>query len=249
MSEEINFGFKKVKAHLKQGLVNDVFNSVHEKYDLMNDLMSLGMHRLWKREFVDHISSFSGKFLDVASGSGDIALMIINRAKDKNIKVDITLSDINQSMLDEAQNKLLNHGLFKNITYKVANAEQLPFEAETFDYYTIAFGLRNCSDFGKVISEAYRVLKPGGKFLCLEFSKVTNPCLSHIYKTYSNMIIPKIGEIVANDAKSYEYLVESIEVFPDQESLKKMITDNGFEMAKFKNLSGGIVAIHMGYKI
>lgn len=249
MSDEINFGFKKVKKHLKQGLVNEVFNSVHEKYDLMNDLMSLGMHRLWKKEFVDQISNFSGKFLDVASGSGDIAFKIIQRAKDKNIDPDLTLSDINQSMLEHAKDKLINQGLFKNISFQLANAENLPFADAMFDYYTIAFGLRNCSDFSKVIGEAYRVLKPGGKFLCLEFSKVHNPCLKKIYKIYSDKIIPKIGELVANDSNAYEYLVESIEVFPDQETLKKLITCSGFEMVKFKNLSGGIVAIHTGYKV
>jgi len=249
MSDEINFGFKKVKKSLKQGLVNEVFDSVHTKYDLMNDLMSFGIHRHWKNEFVDQVSNFSGKFLDVASGSGDIALKILKNARSKQIDADITLSDINPSMLEQAKAKLLDHGFFKNVKYTPANAEDLPFENDSFDYYTIAFGLRNCSDFNKVIKEAYRVLKPGGKFLCLEFSKIENPYFRKIYQTYSNKVIPLIGEFIANDKDSYKYLVESIEVFPSQESLKKMISEVGFEMARFSNLSCGVVAIHTGYKI
>jgi demethylmenaquinone methyltransferase/2-methoxy-6-polyprenyl-1,4-benzoquinol methylase len=249
MSEDTSFGFKKVKRHLKQGLVNEVFNSVHTKYDLMNDIMSLGMHRLWKSSFVDHIQNFQGKFLDVASGSGDIALKIIQRAQTLNINVDITLSDINESMLNKARDKLLNHGYLQNISYKIANAEELPFQDASFDYYTIAFGLRNCSDFSKVLKEAYRVLKPGGKFLCLEFSQVDNICLKQMYQLYSNKIIPKLGEWITDDREAYKYLVESIALFPNQEALKSLIKDSGFEIAKFQNLTGGIVAIHTGYKI
>ena len=249
MSDEINFGFKKVKKNIKQSLVNEVFNSVHTKYDLMNDLMSFGIHRYWKKEFVDQIANLSGKFLDVASGSGDIALKILKKAQEKQIDANITLSDINQSMLGQAKTKLLNHGFFKNVTYSPANAEKLPFEKDTFDYYTIAFGLRNCSDLNKVIKEAFRVLKPGGKFLCLEFSKIQNPYFKKIYQAYSNNVVPVIGDLVANDSESYKYLVESIEVFPNQEELKQMISEAGFEMAKFSNLSCGIVAIHTGYKI
>ena len=249
MTDEVNFGFKKVKKSLKQGLVNNVFDSVHKKYDLMNDLMSFGVHRYWKKELIDQISDFSGAFLDVASGSGDIALRICERARKKSIEPNITLSDINQAMLDEAKRKLLDHGFFKNISYECANAEKLPFKDKTFDYYTIAFGLRNCSDFGKVIKEAYRVLKPGGKFLCLEFSKIDNPYFRKIYQTYSNKVIPIIGEFIAGDKDSYQYLVESIEVFPSQEELKQLIINSGFEMARYVNLSCGIVAIHSGYKI
>ena len=247
--DEVNFGFKKVKADLKQKLVNQVFDSVHKKYDIMNDLMSLGVHRIWKNDFLGQINDFSGRLLDVASGSGDIALRYCQHAKSQSIEPEVVLCDINHSMLQEARKKLIDHGFFHKLSFITSNAEQLSFDDKSFDYYTIAFGLRNCTDFNAVLREAYRVLKPGGKFLCLEFSKVTNPVLSKLYNCYAGKIIPMLGEFVADDRSSYQYLVESIEVFPNQEELKEMINKAGFAMSKYINLSQGVVAIHIGYKL
>ena len=247
--EEVNFGFKKVKADLKQKLVNQVFDSVHKKYDIMNDLMSFGIHRMWKKEFIQQINNFSGKLLDVAAGTGDISLRYCEQALAHGFEPEVTICDINKAMLIEARKKLIDHGLFQKLSFVAANAEKLPFADETYDHYTIAFGLRNCTNFQKVIEEAYRVLKPGGKFLCLEFSKVNHPLFKKIYNCYSANIIPKIGELITGDRSSYEYLVESIEVFPNQEELKEIIIKSGFEMAKYINLSQGVVAIHLGYKI
>ena len=249
MDDEVNFGFKKVKADLKQKLVNQVFDSVHSRYDVMNDLMSFGIHRLWKNDLISQISDFSGKLLDVAAGTGDITIRFCQKARAKGVEPQVTICDINEMMLGEARKKLIDHGFFKKLDFIGADAQKLPFKDSSFDYYTIAFGLRNCTDFTKVISEAYRVLKSGGKFICLEFSKIDNPIFKKIYEGYSSKIIPIIGSCVTGDRDSYEYLVESIAVFPSQEELKKLITDCGFEMARYTNLSQGIVAIHTGYKI
>jgi len=245
---QTNFGFKKIEAAEKQPLVNNIFSNVADKYDLMNDLMSFGMHRLWKDEFIRQIPNLNSNILDVASGSGDIALKLAKKAKDRGSNISLTLSDINEEMLKQAKRKSIDLNLFQNLKFKVASAEELPFPDNSFDYYTIAFGIRNVPDINKALKEAYRVLKPMGKFVCLEFSKIKENYLKDFYRFYSFNIIPKIGQMIAGNKEAYEYLVESIELFPSQDEFKIMIKETGFEDVNYKNLSGGIVAIHSAYK-
>ncbi|ABE04329.1 bifunctional demethylmenaquinone methyltransferase/2-methoxy-6-polyprenyl-1,4-benzoquinol methylase [Rickettsia bellii] len=246
---QTNFGFKKIKANEKQSLVNSVFSNVADKYDLMNDLMSFGMHRLWKDEFIRQIPNLNSNILDVASGSGDIALKLAKKAKDRGSNISLTLSDINEEMLRQAKKKSIDLNLFQNLKFTVASAEELPFPDNSFDYYTIAFGIRNVPDINKALKEAYRVLKPMGKFICLEFSKVKESLLQDFYKFYSFNVIPKIGQIITGNKEAYDYLVESIDLFPSQDEFRIMIKEAGFEEINYKNLSGGIVAIHSAYKL
>ncbi|XVN43019.1 MAG: bifunctional demethylmenaquinone methyltransferase/2-methoxy-6-polyprenyl-1,4-benzoquinol methylase UbiE [Candidatus Rickettsia vulgarisii] len=247
--EKINFGFEKVDFDQKKGLVKEVFSNVANKYDVMNDLMSLGIHRLWKDHFTKQIPNLSSNILDVASGSGDVAFRIMERGRGRNIIPNITLCDINQEMLEVARNKAIDNNILTGFNYIIADAENLPFEDSSFDYYTIAFGIRNISDINKVLKEAYRVLKPMGKFLCLEFSKVENDLLKKLYDFYSFNIIPKIGKAVADNESAYQYLVESIKLFPDQDNFLIMLKDAGFNKASYENLTNGVVAIHSGYKL
>lgn len=246
---QTNFGFKKIEANEKQSLVNSVFSNVADKYDLMNDLMSFGMHRLWKDEFIRQIPNLNSNILDVASGSGDIALKLAKKAKDRGNNISLTLSDINEEMLRQAKKKSIDLNLFQNLKFTVASAEELPFPDNSFDYYTIAFGIRNVPDINKALKEAYRVLKPMGKFICLEFSKVKESLLQDFYKFYSFNVIPKIGQIITGNKEAYDYLVESIDLFPSQDEFRIMIKEAGFEEINYKNLSGGIVAIHSAYKL
>ena len=248
MTNKTFFGFKSVSFQEKTNLVRDVFTSVASKYDIMNDLMSGGMHRLWKKEFIAQIPDFHGKLLDMASGTGDIARKYYAKAKEEGINPEITACDASIEMLKEGRNKAVDAGIL-DIKYQVTEAEKLPFEDESFDYYTVAFGVRNFTDIPSALKDAYRVLKPGGKFLCLEFSHIQQPILEPLYDFYSMNIIPFIGKIVANDEGSYRYLVESIRKFPTQESFKEMITDSGFSKVNYINLNCGIVAIHVGYKL
>lgn len=246
---QTNFGFKKIKANEKQSLVNSVFSNVADKYDLMNDLMSFGMHRLWKDEFIRQVPNLNSNILDVASGSGDIALKLAKKAKDRGSNISLTLSDINEEMLRQAKKKSIDLNLFQNLKFTVATAEELPFPDNSFDYYTIAFGIRNVPDINKALKEAYRVLKPMGKFVCLEFSKVKESLLQDFYKFYSFNVIPKIGQIITGNKEAYDYLVESIDLFPSQDEFRIMIKEAGFEEINYKNLSGSIVAIHSAYKL
>lgn len=246
---QTNFGFKKIEANEKQSLVNSVFSNVADKYDLMNDLMSFGMHHLWKDEFIRQIPNLNSNILDVASGSGDIALKLAKKAKDRGSNISLTLSDINEEMLRQAKKKSIDLNLFQNLKFTVASAEELPFPDNSFDYYTIAFGIRNVPDINKALKEAYRVLKPMGKFVCLEFSKVKESLLQDFYKFYSFNVIPKIGQIITGNKEAYDYLVESIDLFPSQDEFRIMIKEAGFEEINYKNLSGGIVAIHSAYKL
>lgn len=246
---QTNFEFNKIEANEKQSLVNSVFSNVADKYDLMNDLMSFGMHRLWKDEFIRQIPNLNSNILDVASGSGDIALKLAKKAKDRGNNISLTLSDINEEMLRQAKKKSIDLNLFQNLKFTVASAEELPFPDNSFDYYTIAFGIRNVPDINKALKEAYRVLKPMGKFICLEFSKVKESLLQDFYKFYSFNVIPKIGQIITGNKEAYDYLVESIDLFPSQDEFRIMIKEAGFEEINYKNLSGGIVAIHSAYKL
>lgn len=246
--EKTNFGFEKVSYANKKNLVQDIFSSVADKYDLMNDLMSLGVHRIWKDEFVRKIPNLQSNILDVASGTGDIAFRIMKRAKMLGMLPSITLSDINQDMLQVARSRAIDNNLLQGLTYICADAEKLPFADNSFDYYTIAFGIRNVPRIEAALQEAYRVLKPMGKFLCLEFSKIEYEFLKPLYDFYSFNIIPKIGQIVTDNKAAYQYLVESINLFPQQEVFKNMILEAGFNRVEYKNLTFGAAAIHSGYK-
>jgi demethylmenaquinone methyltransferase / 2-methoxy-6-polyprenyl-1,4-benzoquinol methylase len=244
--QQTHFGFRKVQQDEKSSLVAEVFKSVAPKYDLMNDLMSFGMHRLWKRFTIQQASVKRGqRILDVAAGTGDLSKAF---ARLTGPAGKVVMSDINEAMLETGRNRLLDQGIVGNIDFILADAEHLPFPDHDFDLVTIAFGLRNVTDKLAALKSMYRVLKPGGKLLVLEFSKPQTAMLSRLYDVYSFNIIPKIGGIVANDSDSYQYLVESIRMHPDQETLKSMMCEAGFEDVTYFNLSGGIVALHQGYK-
>ena len=227
----------------KKGLVKDVFNKVFKKYDLMNDLMSLGIHRIWKKDLIQMMNpSNNKKLIDVASGTGDVA-KLYSEATSYNSS--ILCIDPNINMIKESKENLKD---YKNIKWKVCNAEKLNVPDNIFDFYTISFGLRNVKDIDKSLKEAHRVLKKGGRFLCLEFSKIENNNLEIIYKNYSKLI-PKIGEMVVGEKKPYEYLIKSIENFLNQEELIELMIKNNFKKCTYRNLSGGIVSIHSGWKI
>jgi len=241
-----HFGYKTVKKDDKISMVADVFHSVAKQYDVMNDLMSFGIHRLWKRFTIDASGVRPGnKVLDLAGGTGDLTAKFSRLVGREG---QVVLADINSSMLNVGRDKLRDKGLVQNIEYVQANAETLPFEENTFDVVTIAFGLRNVTDKDKALRSIYSVLKPGGRLLVLEFSKPKQELLSKAYDFYSFNILPKMGEIVAKDGESYQYLAESIRMHPDQHTLKSMMDNAGFEQTSFKNLTGGVVALHKGYK-
>ena len=227
----------------KKDLVEGVFNKVYDKYDIMNDLMSLGVHRLWKKNLIQSMNpSHNKSLIDVACGTGDIANLYI-KATNQNSK--ILCIDPNVKMISKCKKKLSK---YSNIKWKVANAENLKVPDNSYDFYTISFGLRNTKDINKSLKEAYRVLKKGGRFMCLEFSKIDNLSLDLMYKNYSKLI-PKIGEVIVGDKKPYEYLVKSIEKFVNQDQLLELMKKNNFIKCTYKNLSGGIVAIHTGWKV
>lgn len=241
-----HFGYETVDANDKAGKVAGVFHSVAAQYDVMNDLMSAGVHRLWKRVAIDQTGVRHGsRVLDIAGGTGDLTWQFSQRVGDTG---QVVLADINSSMLNVGRDRLIDRGVGANVTYCQANAEMLPFPDNHFDIITIAFGLRNVTDKDKALKSMNRVLKPGGKLLVLEFSKPTNPLLSKIYDTYSFSLLPKMGELIARDAESYRYLAESIRMHPGQAELQQMVTDAGFSRSTYQNLTGGIVAIHTGVK-
>ena len=226
----------------KKGLVEGVFDQVYSKYDLMNDFMSFGIHRFWKRSLINMMNPSLGKSLiDVACGTGDIGKLYLDNT-DKNNK--ITCVDPNKGMVRQGKEKLSN---YKNINWVISPAEKLPFENNKFDFYTISFGLRNTKNLNKALSEAYRVLKPGGRYLCLEFSKIQNSNLDFIYKNYSKLI-PIIGQFVVGEKEPYEYLINSIEQFINQEELIQLMKNNKFQNCSYRNFSGGVVSIHSGWK-
>ena len=227
----------------KKGLVEGVFDKVHDKYDVMNDLISLGTHRTWKKNLIHVMNPSKNKnLIDVACGTGDIAKLYCNATNENS---SILCVDPNINMIKKCKKNLSK---YKNVKWKISNAEKLDVPDNSFDFYTISFGLRNTKDINKSLKEAYRVLKKGGKFLCLEFSKIENDNLEFIYKNYSKLI-PKIGEIVVGEKKPYEYLVKSIQNFINQQQLIEKMKKNNFINCKYRNLSGGIVAIHSGWKL
>ncbi|RCL43277.1 MAG: bifunctional demethylmenaquinone methyltransferase/2-methoxy-6-polyprenyl-1,4-benzoquinol methylase UbiE [Gammaproteobacteria bacterium] len=240
-----HFGYKTVSQEEKAGYVKDVFDSVSNRYDLMNDLMSGGLHRLWKKYTIDKASARYGqKILDLAGGTGDLAKVFAGKVGDEG---HVVLADINFSMLNEGRTRLINSGISGNLSITQVNGENLAFKEGSFDIVTIAFGLRNITDKQAALSSIYQTLKPGGKLLILEFSKPIN-LLRPAYDLYSFKILPLLGKLVANDADSYQYLAESIRMHPDQDKLITMMEDANFERCRFTNLSGGIVALHEGYK-
>ncbi len=244
--ETTHFGYEQVAVSDKANKVADVFHSVADKYDVMNDLMSAGVHRLWKRYTIENSGAKKGDtILDLAGGTGDLAAKFTRIVGPEGL---VTLSDINGSMLENGRERLTNMGIAGNIEYVQANAECLPFADNKYDLITIAFGLRNVTDKDAALKSMYRVLKPGGKLMILEFSKPVLPGLGTIYDQYSFKLLPLIGKLVANDGESYRYLAESIRMHPDQETLKGMLDDAGFERTSYHNMTGGVVALHTGYK-
>jgi demethylmenaquinone methyltransferase/2-methoxy-6-polyprenyl-1,4-benzoquinol methylase len=247
--EAVSFGFKSVPEEARQGLVNDVFTSVAGRYDLMNDLMSGGLHRLWKDDFVGMLappkSDRPFQLLDVAGGTGDVTLKVL-RAAGPGTKV--ALLDINAEMIEVGRRRAADAGLIDRVAFTIANAEALPFPDKSFDAYTVAFGIRNVTHIDKALREAYRALKTGGRFLCLEFSACEVPLLDRLYEFHSFEVIPRLGQLAAGDAEAYRYLVESIRKFPRQERFADMIRAAGFSRVSFRNLTGGIAAIHSGWR-
>ena len=226
----------------KKGLVQNVFNQVYDRYDLMNDFMSLGIHRLWKKSLLNMMNPSSNQnLIDVACGTGDIAKLFVKHVNELSR---IACVDPNKGMISKGKEKLSK---FKNINWIISPAEKIPLSDNLFDFYTISFGLRNTANIDKALSEAYRVLKPGGRFLCLEFSKIQNTNLETLYKNYSKLI-PSIGKFVVGEKQPYEYLIKSIEDFLNQEELIDIMVKNNFKKCTYRNLSGGIVSIHSGWK-
>ena len=242
-----HFGYKDVPTEEKQAMVADVFHSVAAKYDVMNDLMSFGVHRLWKRFTIDMSGVRPGnKVLDLAGGTGDLTKKF---SKIVGPAGKVVLADINSSMLEVGRERLTNQGYVGNIEYVQANAQYLPFEDNTFDVITIAFGLRNVTDKDEALRSMFRVLKPGGRLLVLELSQTNNPLLKKAYDLYSFTALPLMGKLVTNDSESYKYLAESIRMHPDQETLKGMMQDAGFNRVSYHNMTGGMVALHRGIKV
>jgi len=245
-TEKTHFGYREVDKTAKAGMVADVFHSVAGRYDLMNDLMSGGIHRLWKRFTIELSGVRRGNaVLDLAGGTGDLAARFADLVGPEGR---VVLADINESMLQVGRDKLLDSGRQANLEFVQADAQSLPFPDDCFDCITIAFGLRNVTDKERALRSMLRVLKPGGRLLVLEFSKPRNELLSRMYDAYSFRVLPLMGQLVANDRDSYQYLAESIRMHPDQETLKEMMEDAGFTRCEYHDMTGGIVALHRGVK-
>jgi len=227
----------------KKGLVKNVFNKVHDKYDLMNDFMSMGLHRSWKKDLINWMAPYPNKkLIDMACGTGDLGKLFLENT---NYEGKVLFVDPNLKMLKKGIEKLKN---YKNVSWKKGSAEKIPAKKNSFDYYCISFGLRNTKNIGKSLNEAYRVLKPGGRFLCLEFSKVQNSNFNYLYKNYSKLI-PYIGKIIVGEKEPYKYLIDSIENFINQDELIELMRKNNFNNCEYRNLSAGVVSIHSGWKV
>ena len=248
-----HFGFETIPVETKTGRVRAVFDAVAPRYDVMNDLMSAGVHRIWKNAMVDWLAVRPGwHLIDVAGGTGDIALRILKRMSvhgQSFIDGQVTVCDINQTMLDHGRDRAMDAGRMHGLDWVAGDAQGLPFPDMHFDAYTIAFGLRNVTAIETALSEAHRVLKPGGRFLCLEFSHVVVPGLDTLYDAYSFFVLPRLGQLVTSDSDAYRYLAESIRRFPAQNALADMMVAAGFGQVSYRNLSGGIAAIHSGWRL
>jgi demethylmenaquinone methyltransferase/2-methoxy-6-polyprenyl-1,4-benzoquinol methylase len=246
IQETTHFGFETVPESEKAGLVQGVFGSVASKYDVMNDAMSMGIHRIWKEAMMDWLAPRAGQqLLDVAGGTGDISFRFLERAGVGHA----TVCDITEPMLVEGRKRAEADQMARSLNWVVGDAMALPFEDNSFDVYTISFGIRNVVRPQDALNEAYRVLRPGGRLMVLEFSQIPNDMMQKVYDLYSFNVIPKMGKLIANDAESYQYLVESIRKFPDQDTFLDMVRKAGFENAKYRNLTMGIAALHSGWKI
>lgn len=246
---ETSFGYRNVPEDEKEGLVRRVFSSVAGRYDLMNDLMSAGVHRLWKDAMVDWLNPQKGQaFIDVAGGTGDIAFRIAGRVRARGGEAEIVVCDINADMMDEGARRAVEKGE-GGIRWTCGNAEALPVPDASFDAYTIAFGIRNVTHIDRALAEARRVLRPGGRFLCLEFSHVDAPGFDRLYDAYSFAVLPRLGRLVAKDADAYRYLAESIRRFPKQTEFARMIARAGLGRVKYRNLTGGVAALHSAWKL
>jgi demethylmenaquinone methyltransferase/2-methoxy-6-polyprenyl-1,4-benzoquinol methylase len=248
MSDQFtHFGYERVAESDKAGRVRSVFDSVAERYDLMNDLMSLGLHRIWKRCAIEVAAVRPGeRVLDLAGGTGDLTLLLAPKVTASGR---IVLADINPAMLSRGRDRMIDEGVAEGVDFVIADAERLPFSETSFDCICIAFGLRNVTRKPVALKSMYDALRPGGRLLVLEFSRVTVPALKTLYDAYSFSVLPWLGRVVARDAGSYRYLAESIRMHPDQEGLKEMMQSAGFERLEFFNLTGGVVALHRGYKL
>ncbi len=241
-----HFGFTDIPETEKAGRVRGVFGSVASKYDVMNDAMSMGIHRIWKDAMMDWLAPRAGqKLLDVAGGTGDIAFRFLKRAGSGHA----TVLDLTEPMLIEGRKRAEAEAMAESLEWIVGDAMALPFEDNTFDVYTISFGIRNVTRPQEALNEAFRVLKPGGRLMVLEFSQIPNPAMQWAYDRYSFNVIPAMGQVIANDRDSYQYLVESIRKFPDQETFLRMVRSAGFEQAKFRNLTMGVACLHSGWKL
>lgn len=248
-ADTASFGFRPVDPGERQGLVNQVFARVADRYDLMNDLMSGGLHRLWKDDLIAWLSppkDRAFRLIDVAGGTGDIAMRFL---KATGPSAEAVICDISGEMIEAGSRRFEGNTLARRLSFVQGNAEALPFPDRSFDAYTIAFGIRNVTDRDHALSEAYRVLRPGGRFLCLEFSQVQAPLLDSVYEMYSFRVIPRLGDMVAGNREAYQYLVESIARFPDQETFAEEVAAAGFARARYRNLTGGIAAIHSGWRL
>ncbi|MGH7091567.1 MAG: class I SAM-dependent methyltransferase [Stellaceae bacterium] len=246
-TSEADFGYRRVEAAEKPHLVRRVFESVSDRYDLMNDLMSGGVHRLWKAQLVARLHPRPGPMLlDIAGGTGDIALRFLDRA---GAGARALVCDLTESMVQVGRDRALDRGRIEGLDWVVGDAEALPLADMSADAATIGFGLRNCTHIERALAEARRVLRPGGRFVCLEFSRVVLPPLARAYDLYSFLVLPRLGRIVTGDGDAYRYLVESIRRFPDQESLARAMVAAGFERVSYRNLSGGIAALHSGWRL
>ena len=241
-----HFGFKDVPEDQKAGMVHGVFTNVASKYDIMNDVMSGGIHRVWKDAMMDWLAPRTGqRLLDVAGGTGDVSFRFLKRAG----SAEAVVLDMTESMLVEGRKRAEAEAMSSSLDWIVGDAMSLPFDDNSFDVYTISFGIRNVTRIQDALSEAYRVLRPGGRLMVLEFSQLPNPMMQKAYDLYSFNVIPRMGKLIADDAESYQYLVESIRKFPDQETFVSMIREAGFENVKFRNMTFGIAALHSGWKI
>jgi len=256
---EADFGFRRVAENEKAQLVRGVFDSVASRYDLMNDLMSAGIHRLWKAELIDRLSPRPGEtFLDLAGGTGDVGLAILSRMRERREKAEragspvsgrVVICDINEKMLRVGRDRAVDRGVLSGIEWVCGDAEKLPIASSSVDAYTVAFGLRNVTHLDEALAEARRVLKPGGRFFCLEFSQLAVKPLVPFYDFYSFTVMPLMGQLFANDRESYRYLAESIRRFPPQEEFLRRIEAAGFGQARYRNMSGGVAALHTAWRV